>query len=105
PGAGKIYGALAMMLGMKKYGPYNWREKAIKHTVYLDAIERHLLAIRDGEWLDPESNIPHLGHIIAGASIILDANSIGKLVDDLPPVGKSAEILAKHEVKKNGQGG
>ena len=102
PGAGKIYGALATMLGAKKYGPYNWRENAIKHTVYLDAAERHLMAIRDGQWLDPESGVPHWGHIIASASIVLDANSVGKLIDDLPLPGKAAEILAKYEVKKNG---
>ena len=101
PGAGKIYGALAMNEGIKKgYGPYNWRGKGVLHTVYLDAIERHLDAVRDGQWLDPESKIPHLGHIIASASIILDANSIGKLIDDLPLPGKAAEILDKYEVKK-----
>ena len=100
PGAGRIYGALSMAVGEKKYGPYNWRKKAVKHTVYLDATERHLLAIRDGKWLDPESGIPHWGHIIASAAIVLDANSIGKLIDDLPSPGKAAEILAKYEVKK-----
>ncbi|KKK92523.1 hypothetical protein LCGC14_2702110 [marine sediment metagenome] len=101
PGAGKIYGALAMNEGIKKgYGPYNWRENAVKHTVYLDATERHLQAIRDGQWLDLESGVPHWGHIIASASIVLDANSIGKLIDDLPPPGKAAEILDKYEVKK-----
>ena len=103
PGAGKIYGALAMSQGVKKYGPYNWRDKAVKMTVYLDAIERHLLALRDGEWKDPDSKVPHMGHIIANASIVLDANSIGKLVNDLPEVGASAKILDEYEVKKNGK--
>jgi len=100
PGAGKICGALAIAEGAKKYGPYNWRDKAVKMTIYLDAIERHLLALRDGEWKDPESKIPHLGHIVAGAAIVLDANSVGKLINDLPPPGKAAEILVKYEVKK-----
>ena len=101
PGAGKIYGALAMNEGIKKgYGPYSWREKGVLHTVYLDAIERHLDAVRDGQWLDLESGVPHLGCIIAGASIILDANSVGKLIDDLPLPGKAAEILDQYEVKK-----
>ena len=99
PGAGKIYGALAMSEGAKKYGAYNWREKGVRHTVYLDAIDRHLEALRDGQWKDPKSGFPHLGHIIAGAAIILDANSIGKLIDDLPLPGKAAEILDKYEVK------
>jgi len=29
----------------------------------LDSIERHLMGIRRGEWLDPESGYPHLAHI------------------------------------------
>ena len=100
PGAGKIYGALAMAVGAKKYGAYNWRDKAVRLTVYLDAIERHLLALRDGEWKDLESGVPHMGHIIAGAAIILDANSIGKLVNDLPCRGESAALLDLYEVVK-----
>ena len=100
PGAADIYGALAMAEGAKKYGPFNWREKGVKHTVYLDAIKRHLLALYDGQWKDSESGIPHLGHIIAGAAIILDANSVGKLINDLPPPGKAAQILDEYEVKK-----
>src|SRR5207245_2175812 len=40
PAAGKIYGALAMEYGAAKYKPYNWRDKKIRITVYLDAIER-----------------------------------------------------------------
>lgn len=99
PAAGKIYGALAMCDG-KKYGPYNWREKEVRMTIYCDAIERHLLALRDGEWKDKESDVPHLGHIIASAAIVLDANGIGKLVNDLPPPGPAAAILKKYTKKK-----
>jgi len=97
PAAGKIYGALAMAQGAAKYGPYNWRDSKVLTTVYLDAIERHLEAIYDGEWCAKDSNVPHLGHIIAGAAIILDANGVGNLVNDLPPPGPAAAILAKHE--------
>ena len=102
PAAGRIYGALACAEGAKKYGPYNWRDKSVLISVYLDAIERHLLAIRDGEWKDPKSDIPHLGHIIAGAAIVLDANAVGKLVNDLPPKGMASELLEKYEDNKDG---
>src|SRR5258708_2704701 len=47
PAATRIYGALAMENGAFKYGPFNWRDKKIRLTIYLDAIERHLLAYRD----------------------------------------------------------
>lgn len=96
PGAGKIYGALAMEEGARKYGPYNWRDKKVKMTIYLDAIERHLLALRDGQNCDPETpRVPHLGNIIACASILSDAVEGGFLIDDRPLPGPSAALLAK----------
>jgi hypothetical protein len=84
PAAGKIAGALACQYGAGKYGPYNWRDQAISYSVYLDAIERHLLALRDGEDAAPDSKVHHLGHIIAGAAIALDAIAVGKMKDDRP---------------------
>ncbi len=93
PAAGKIHGALSMQSGSKKYGPYNWRESNVRMSIYLDAIERHLLALRDGEDLAPDSGVTHLGHIIASASIILDAEGTKTLIDDRPPKGPCAEIL------------
>lgn len=66
----------------RKYGPYNWREKPVRMTVYLDAMERHLLALKDGEWADPETGFPHVAHIGANVAILLDAAPIGCLVDD-----------------------
>lgn len=66
----------------KVYGPYNWREKPVRLTIYLDAIERHLLALRDGETNDPETGFPHAAHIGANVAILLDATSVRCLVDD-----------------------
>lgn len=95
PAAGKIYGAMAMKTGAEKYGPYNWRDKKVRMTVYLDAIERHLLAIYDGQSVDSESGLPHLGHIIASASILADAVEGGFIIDDRPPKGPAAETIAR----------
>jgi dATP/dGTP diphosphohydrolase len=96
PGAGKLYGALAMQDGAVKYGPYNWRDKKVRYTVYLDALERHLLALRDHEDLAPDSGLPHLGHIIACASILADAVEGGFIIDDRPLPGPTASIIAKY---------
>lgn len=93
PAAGKIHGAMAMKHGAKKYGPYNWRDKKITMSIYLDAIERHLLAYRDGEDTAKDSGLNHLGHIIAGASIILDAITTGNILDDRPSPGQASVIL------------
>ena len=98
PAAGKIYGALAMEFGARKYEPYNWRNKKVKYTIYLDAIERHLLALRDGENQAEDSKVHHLGHIIAGASILADAIEGGFVIDDRPPVTCTAALLER--VKK-----
>ena len=94
PGAGKIYGALAMQVGAVKYSPYNWRNKKVKMTVYMDALERHLLALRDGETIDA-GGAPHLGHIIACASILADAIEGGFLIDDRPEPGPVPSMLIR----------
>jgi RNA 3'-terminal phosphate cyclase len=86
--------APVMALGAKKYGPYNWRDKAVKLSVYLEAILRHTYAALDGEWLDPESGEPHIAHIGAGAGIVLDAEALGQLIDDLGEAGPAADLLA-----------
>jgi len=99
PAAGKIYGAMAMKNGADKYGPYNWREKKVRITIYLDAIERHLLALRDGEDKDRESGLPHLAHIIASASIIADAVEGGFAMDDRPKPGPAADVMALANAK------
>lgn len=106
PAAGTIYGALAMEVGAHKYGPYNWRGKKVKMTVYLDAMERHLQRLRDGEneSVDPKAvvvgPVPHLGNIIACAGILADAVEGGFLIDDRPPVGPAAKILDKYDRTK-----
>jgi hypothetical protein len=67
----------------------------VKLSVYLEAIERHLLAVMDGQWVDPESDQPHVAHIAAGAGIILDALATESLVEDWPIAhGPAAELLA-----------
>lgn len=106
PAAGKIYGALAMMVGAHKYGPYNWREKKVLMSVYLDAMERHIAKFRDGEdaEVDPAAAefgaIPHLGNIIACASILADAIEGGYIIDDRPAKGPASAVLAKYDRSK-----
>lgn len=98
PPVGAIYGAMACREGGIKYGPYNWREKPISLTEYTAAMERHLKAYRDGEDIDPKSQIHHLGKIIATASIMLDAMHCGTLIDDRPEMGgATSELLDTFE--------
>jgi hypothetical protein len=86
----------AMELGAVKYGPFNWRGEAVSRMIYYGAALRHILQAIDGEDMDPESGVPHEAHVAACMAIILDAHSIGKLVEDRPAVkGASAELIRR----------
>lgn len=97
PNALAISAAPAMLLGAQKYGPFNWREKDVRLTVYLGAIKRHVAAYEDGEEVDEESGYSHLGHAAACLAIIADAKAIGKLIDDRPLAG-GAPAMMKEQI-------
>lgn len=78
-----------------EYGPYNWRLTNIIRSIYIDALERHLQALKDGQDIDPKSGRPHVAHIAANCAILLDAGAMGTLVDDRPPVGPASETLLR----------
>ena len=96
PSALAIHAALAMKNGADKYGPYNWREKQVRATVYLSAAFRHLYAFLDGEDHASDSGVHHLGHAAAGIGILLDAIATGNLIDDRPVAGAAARLLSEH---------
>ncbi len=101
PPALAIGTAPVMALGARKYGAYNWRTYPVKLSVYLEAIERHYLAVKDGQWLDPESGEPHIFHISACVSIIADAKANGSLVEDWPvSQGPAAALLSEQDGTK-----
>jgi hypothetical protein len=93
PTIGLIYLAKVMALGAKKYGPWNWRDAAVRATVYDEAALRHLFALLDGQDLDEESGLPHEAHIMACMAIKLDAKACGKLIDDRNKSGNVAPLL------------
>jgi len=84
PAIGLAHGAHAMMDGANKYGPYNWREKAVQASIYIDAAKRHLDAWFEGEETASDSGVHHLGHAMACMAIILDAQANDGLIDDRP---------------------
>ncbi len=93
PPAAKISLAEALMDGAKKYEPYNWREKGVRASVYLSAAERHIMSYLDGEDHAKDSGVHHLGHAMACMAILLDAISLGNLVDDRPLAGQASSLL------------
>ena len=70
--------------GAAKYGSLNWRENNVSATVYYNAAMRHLMAWFEGDDLDPESGLPHLAHVMACASILIDADLNETLNDNRP---------------------
>ncbi len=52
-----------LMFGAKKYAPNNWKKK-INRAELLESMQRHLSALMDGEEVDNESKLSHMGHIL-----------------------------------------
>ena len=52
------------------FSPENWREVEIER--YKDALYRHWLAYLGGEWLDQESELPHLWHLACNAAFLIE---------------------------------
>ncbi len=93
PLAGMLWASLAHLDGALKYGPFNWREYPIKKSIYLDAILRHLKQYQEGERCASDSGVHHLGHIMACCGIMLDAETMGLLIDDLPHENPGLDTL------------
>lgn len=95
PVIGTIMGAMAMMDGAAKYGPYNWRDKEVIASIYIDAAKRHLDCWFEGQETASDSKVHHLGHAIACCAILLDAQAKDKLVDDRPKDAANLDFLEK----------
>lgn len=96
PAVGIMHGSMGMMYGASQYDPYNWRDNAVIASIYVDAMIRHLMAWFDEkEEIAEDSGVTHLGHVIANAAILLDAQATGNLIDDRPSKGKASTELSK----------
>lgn len=93
----------AMADGNRKYGLVNWRHDPITMSVYINAIWRHLLALWDGQNVDPTTGIKHTAYIMANCAILLDAEAQGTLNDDRSSIaGKTAELIEQMTRKPEG---
>ena len=95
PPSAYIYMATALMDGAVKYGKFNWRKTGVSMEVYLAPMVRHFGAFLDGQDFDPKTKVHHLAYVMANCAIILDATSIGNMVDDRPLPGKAAELIER----------
>ena len=93
PNAARILTSLVFAQSAPEYGEFNWRNNPVLLSVYLDAADRHLIALRAGEDCDPKSKLPHIAHINACTAIIIEAASLGMLVDDRFEKDTAADAL------------
>jgi hypothetical protein len=90
---------LAHADGALKYGAWNWRYAGVRASIYSDAAVRHIFAWLHGEEVDPDSGVHHLSHAIACLNILVDAQAVGKLVDDRPPLHAAGPQMVRDGAK------
>ena len=83
-GVVKAYCAVALFLGMVKYGAWNWRVAGARASVYKAALDRHMDRWWEGEELDPVDGTPHLANALACLVILIETSVGKKLIDDRP---------------------
>ena len=72
--------------GRKKYAAWNWA-KGMPWSVPLACAARHLVALLDHEDKDPESGLPHRGHVYCNVVMLLQYLKTYQEGNDLPPKG------------------
>jgi len=62
--------AKVLEFGAEKYDRNNWMKNAADKCELIDSLERHVAALLDGEELDPDSGLHHIGHIMCNVMFI-----------------------------------
>lgn len=93
PNAARIATCLVFAQSAPEYGEYNWRNNPVRLSIYIDAIDRHTIALRAGQDIDPKSKQPHAAHINACTAIIIESRALGILIDDRFEKDVAAEML------------
>ncbi len=104
--------SLAHADGGFKYMPNNWHDEPISVSVYAGAILRHLIHFLMGENRADDSQVHHLGHIMACCAMVIDSQARGTLNDNragldlegyhalLEDAEKRLQFLASRDVSK-----
>lgn len=74
--------------GRRKYAAWNWA-KGMPWSVPLGCAQRHLMAMISGEEIDPESRLPHRGHVFCNLVMLWTYHRTYRVGDDRP----SPELL------------
>ena len=83
--------------GALKYDAHNWR-KGLPVTEVIESLLRHIYAYLEGEDNDPESKLPHTGHIMCNAMFLSYIHSNKPEFDDrYKPESKAVELTDTYE--------
>lgn len=106
PPSAMIAIAQGLAEGAIKYDPWNWRVDDVEIMTYVGAIYRHLAAYVEGEHLDPDSpdGKTHLSGAIASLAILIDAGSVGSLIDNRPGKKSCGTLAALQQGARGGRG-
>lgn len=99
PGPALAHIATAFRDGAEKYGPYNWRDKAVSSSIYVAAAMRHIELWFNREENAQDSGVHHLGHAAACLSILMDAQETNMLNDDRPKAMDMQSLLDRLTTK------
>ena len=70
-----------LTFGMEKYDKFNWK-KGLPVTEICESMLRHIFAYLQGEDVDPESGINHIGHIQCNAMFLSYMHNYKKEFDN-----------------------
>lgn len=76
--------AAVFKYGSQKYAPWNWA-KGMAWSVVIGCAARHLVAIINGEEIDPESGLPHRGHVMCNLVMLMTFLEVFQEGDDRMP--------------------
>lgn len=62
--------ARVLMFGAEKYERNNWRKKPNDKCETVDSLDRHIKSLVKGQELDPDSGLPHIGHVLCNIMFI-----------------------------------
>lgn len=94
-----IFAAMAFTEGDAKYGMYNFRVAGVRASIYIDALGRHMMKFKNGEWADKVTLVPHLASAAACIAILIDGFVLDNITDDRPyPLDLDVEIANAEDV-------